>query len=148
MGQKVSLPDAPPPASGAGAEAPKSPTGGQLFKFEGEAYALFHPNVTPELFDDGDDESPQWILDVRAFASFRSASRGRPEARRRVSSSRGSAAPRAFESVPRRPRRAASDARDLDIFVPLFFIVGTHDARFRFLSRAKRSRPSFFPTSV
>jgi hypothetical protein len=69
MGQKVSLPDAPPPAPGAGAEAPKSPTGGQLFKFEGEAYALFHPNVTPELFDDGDDESPQWILDVRAFIS-------------------------------------------------------------------------------
>ena len=65
MGQKVSLPDAPPPNPGAGGEAPKSPTGGQLYKFEGEAYALFHPNVTPELFDDGDDETPQWILDVR-----------------------------------------------------------------------------------
>ena len=73
MGQKVSLPDAPPPAPGAGAEAPKSPTGGQLFKFEGEAYALFHPNVTPELFDDGDDESPQWILDVRVRLTVRGA---------------------------------------------------------------------------
>ena len=73
MGQKVSLPDAPPPTPGAGGEAPKSPTGGQLYKFEGEAYALFHPNVTPELFDDGDDESPQWILDVRVRLTVRGA---------------------------------------------------------------------------
>ena len=73
MGQKVSLPDDPPPTPGAGGEAPKSPTGGQLYKFEGEAYALFHPNVTPELFDDGDDESPQWILDVRVRLTVRGA---------------------------------------------------------------------------
>jgi|TARA_B110000977_G_scaffold159834_1_gene203899 hypothetical protein len=65
MGQKVSLPEAPPAPGASGETQPKSPNGGQLFKFENDAYALFHPNVSPELFDEGDDEKPQWILDVR-----------------------------------------------------------------------------------
>ena len=37
MGQKHSLPDAPPTTPG-GSEVPRSPNGGQLFKFEGDAY--------------------------------------------------------------------------------------------------------------
>jgi hypothetical protein len=72
MGQKVSLPD-PAPLSTPG-EQNKTATGGQLFKFEDDAYKLFHPNVTPELYDANDGgEKPNWILDVRAlgFLGFR-----------------------------------------------------------------------------
>ena len=135
MGQKVSLPDAPPPNPGAGGEAPKSPTGGQLYKFEGEAYALFHPNVTPELFDDGDDEAPQWILDVRVSFSVRGAHR--PNVPPFRVSSRAISRRRA-PSAPRATRTATGASRDRRIFVPLSFIVGT--PRF-FSARAATDRP-------
>ena len=63
----AALPEEPaPPTPGGGLPQHRSPNGGQLFKFVEDAYQVVSANVTPEVFDDGDDESPAWMLDVRA----------------------------------------------------------------------------------
>ena len=52
---------------GGGLKSRASPNGGVLFKYDvpSEKYEVSAPNVTPELSDDGDDEHPRWILEVR-----------------------------------------------------------------------------------
>ena len=102
-------PTIPRPPRARAARRRRAPRGGQLYKFEGEAYALFHPNVTPELFDDGDDESPQWILDVRVRLTVRGARAECPcSSRARGARSRGGA-PRA-RRAPRPSRRACASS--------------------------------------
>ena len=52
---------------GGGLKSRASPNGGVLFKYDvpSEKYEVSAPNVTPELSDEGDDEHPRWILEVR-----------------------------------------------------------------------------------
>lgn len=67
MGNKqsaVELPDEPPAPEGGREAVPRSPTGGALFKFENGTYNVLTSAVVPELSNDGDDDAPQWILDV------------------------------------------------------------------------------------
>lgn len=66
MGNKQSQVDLPSDAPGASGQTPgRSPDGGALFKFADDAYALLTPAVVPELYNEGDDDAPQWVLDVR-----------------------------------------------------------------------------------
>lgn len=140
MGQKHSLPDAPPTTPG-GSEVPRSPNGGQLFKFEGDAYGVVRASVVPEIFDDGDDEDPAWILDVRArplspprgTASFL-ARLQRPA---RVSPDFAPSPARgvAIIGIIRRGPGGAENRRAGSFFVPL------PDARRRDLSRLAPSLP-------
>ena len=68
MGNKTStveLPEEPPAAEGGEtASVPRSPNGGTLFKFDEGTYNVLTTAVIPELSNDGDDDDPQWILDV------------------------------------------------------------------------------------
>ena len=74
MGNKqssVELPPEPPAPDGGGSSAPRPGNGGTLFKFnDSGSYEVLTTAVVPELMNDGDDDAPQWILDVRERLFF------------------------------------------------------------------------------
>ena len=68
MGNKQSARvDIPEADAGEGADtaAQRSPNGGALYKFDEGEWKLQTAACNPEFDDEGDDNAPKWVLDVR-----------------------------------------------------------------------------------
>ena len=63
---RVDIPEADSGEGGAESAAQRSPNGAAVYKFEDGAWSLQTAACNPEFDDEGDDNAPKWVMDVRA----------------------------------------------------------------------------------